>query len=132
LRILDTDHCVAALRGQLDLTKHALPLEELGITATSVGELIHGAFRSNRPTENLAQLDIFLAPMNVIQFDEASAYRFGKLKAELDRMGKMIPDLDLQIAGIALDQEAVLVTHDRNHFDRVVEAAGLVVEDWLA
>ncbi|HEX9116642.1 MAG TPA: type II toxin-antitoxin system VapC family toxin [Anaerolineae bacterium] len=37
-------------------------------------------------------------------------------------------DLDLQIASIALRFSAPLLTHNRQHFERV---PGLNVEDWL-
>jgi predicted nucleic acid-binding protein len=42
MKILDSDHCVAVLRAQLDLTGRISPDEELAITAISVGELVHG------------------------------------------------------------------------------------------
>jgi predicted nucleic acid-binding protein len=41
-------------------------------------------------------------------------------------------DLDLQIASIALEQDAALVTHNQKHFSRMTDLAGLVLEDWLA
>jgi len=48
MKILDRDHCVAVLRAHLDLTGRVSPDEELGITAISVGELLHGATKSER------------------------------------------------------------------------------------
>jgi predicted nucleic acid-binding protein len=46
MKILDSDHCVAILRAQLDLTGRVAPDEELASTAISVGELVHGAITS--------------------------------------------------------------------------------------
>jgi predicted nucleic acid-binding protein len=43
MKILDSDHCVAILRAQLDLTGRVTADEELAITAVRVGELVHGA-----------------------------------------------------------------------------------------
>jgi predicted nucleic acid-binding protein len=61
-----------------------------------------------------------------------AARRFGQLKAQLEQMGEIISDPDLQIASIALDQDAALVTHNQEHFFRLTNLAGLVLEDWLA
>ena len=132
MRILDSDHCVALLRARLDLTGRIAPDEELGITAVSVGELVHGATKSQRAADNLARLDVLLAALTILPYDEWSARRFGRLKAQLEGVRGVIGDLDLQIASIALDQDATLVTHNQRHFSRLTDLAGLVLEDWLA
>jgi len=131
VKILDSDHCVAILRAQLDLTGRVAPDEELAITAISVGELAHGATKSQRAPDNLARLDVLLAALRVLPYDEWSGRRFGQLKAQLEGAGQLISDLDLQIASIALDQDATLVSHNQKHFSRLTGAAGLVLEDWL-
>ena len=46
--ILDSDHCVANWRARRDLTGRVAPDEDLAITAISVGELVHGATKSQR------------------------------------------------------------------------------------
>jgi tRNA(fMet)-specific endonuclease VapC len=132
MKILDSDHCVAILRRQLDLTGLVAPDEDLAITAVSVGELVHGATKSRRAAENLARLDVLFAALTILSYDEWSASRFGQLKAQLKISGDVISDLDLQIASIAVDQEAVLVTHNQKHFSRLTTLTGLKLEDWLA
>lgn len=128
MRILDSDHCVALLRGHLDLRGRVSPGEELGVTAISVGELMHGVHKSSRVEENLARLGVLLAALTVLPYDERAAGRFGRIKAALERAGETLGDLDLQIASVALERGAPLVTHNQRHFGRV---PGLVVEDWL-
>ena len=123
MKILDSDHCVAVLRGRL-----RLPDEELAITTINVAELVHGAFRSARLADNLASVDILLSALTILPFDEASARIFGELKALLERSGYPLDDLDLQIASIALANDAILVTHNQRHFVRV---PGIVLEDWM-
>jgi tRNA(fMet)-specific endonuclease VapC len=93
-----------------------VPDEELAITAVSVGELVHGATKSQRATDNLSRLDVLFAATTILPNDERSARRFGQLKAQLEKTGETIPDLDLQIASIALDHDAVLVTHNDRLF----------------
>jgi tRNA(fMet)-specific endonuclease VapC len=131
LKILDSDHCVAVLRAQLDLTGRVSPDEELAITAISVGTLVHGATKSQRATDNLARLDVLLAALTILPYDERPARHFGQLKAQLDQTGEVISDLDLQIASVALDQNATLVTHNQKHFFRLTNLAELVLDDWL-
>jgi len=128
VRILDSDHCVALLRGQLDLRGRVSPDEELAVTAIGIGELVHGAYKSARVEENLARLAVLLASLIVLSYDERAAVRFGRIKADLERAGTALGDLDLQIASVALEHGAPLLTHNRRHFDRV---PGLVIEDWI-
>ncbi len=131
MKILDSDHCVAILRAKLDLAGHATTDEELAITTISVGELVHGAANSQRANENLARLDVLFAALTVLPYDEWSARRFGQLKARLEQSGEAMSDLDLQIASVALEHDAILVTHNQKHFAHLASLAGLVIEDWL-
>src|SRR5690349_19266198 len=128
MKILDSDHCIAILRGQLSPQGHLLPAEELAITSISIGELTHGAYKSANPAKNLARLDVLLATLTPLPFDGQTAYRYGQLKAELERKGMRLDDLDLQIASIALQHGVPLVTHNQVHFRRV---PNLLLEDWI-
>jgi tRNA(fMet)-specific endonuclease VapC len=96
--------------------------------AVSLGELTHGAHKSARAAENLARLDVLLAATTPLPYGAPAARRFGLLKAKLEGLGVPLNDLDLQIASIALEYDAPLVTHNRRHFERV---PGLAIEDWL-
>jgi tRNA(fMet)-specific endonuclease VapC len=131
MKILDSDHYVAILRGQLDLSGRVASDEKLAITAISVGELVHGAAKSQRASDNLARLDVLLAALTILPYDEWSARRFGQLRAQLERAGEVVSDVDLQIASIALEQDAALITHNQKHFSRLTTLAGLILEDWL-
>ena len=128
MKILDSDHCIAILRGQLNLAERVAPTEELAVTAISVGELAHGAHKSARVAENLARLDVLLATVTVLPFDERTARRFGRLKTDLERAGTIIGDLDLQIASIAIENSFPLVTNNTQHFKRV---DGLQLLNWM-
>ena len=128
MKILDSDHWIALLRGKLDLRGRVAADEELAITAISVGELVYGAERSQRPAESLLELDTLLASITIIAYEDASAHRFGMLKVELERRGERLDDADLQIAATALSRDLPLVTHNSRHFSRV---RGLTLEDWI-
>lgn len=119
MKILDSDHWVALLRGALDLRGRVAADEELAMTAISVGELVYGAERSERQAARLLELDTLLAGVTVLAYDEQAAHRFGSIKVTLERRGERLDDADLQIAAIALIRGAQLVTHSRRHFGRV-------------
>jgi tRNA(fMet)-specific endonuclease VapC len=128
MRILDSDHCVAILRGQLAMDGHVSVTESLAVTTISVGELMYGASKSARVDDNLARLGILLSKFIILPYEMAAARWFGRIKADLEHAGSVIDDLDLQIACIALAYSVPLVTHNRRHFERMPD---LVVEDWL-
>lgn len=128
MKLLDTDHCIAILRGQLDLGDHLMPDEELATTAISVAELTHGAQRSQRRDDNLARLEVLLSALVVLPFDESAGRRFGAIKAELEAKGETLDNLDLQIASIALENDLQLLTNNTGHFKRVHE---LQLANWL-
>ena len=126
--ILDSDHCIELLRGRLDVRGRVAADELLAVTSITVGELVHGARRSAQPERNLARVEVLLAAVEVLPFGEAAARRFGLLKADLERSGSRLADLDLQIAAICLDADATLATHNVRHFGRI---GGLAIVDWL-
>ena len=131
MKILDSDYCVAILRARLDLSGRLSPDEDLAITAISIGELVHGAAKLQRAADNLARLVVLLSALVVLPYAEPAARRFGLLKAQLEQLGEPISDLDLQIASIALENDATLVTHNQKHFSRLVAFANLSLTDWL-
>jgi tRNA(fMet)-specific endonuclease VapC len=128
LKILDSDHCIAILRGQLNLDGWVRPTAPLAVTAVNAAELIHGAHKSHDPAKHLAQVDVLLAAMVVLPFDEPAVRQFGRLKARMEKAGTPLAIADLQIASIALHHEVPLVTHNQRHFRRVPK---LELEDWL-
>lgn len=128
MRILDSDHCVELLRGRLNLHGRVTADETLAVTSITVGELVHGAYRSIHSERNLARVEVLLAAVLVLPFGDAAARHFGRLKAGLERSGQRLADLDLQIAAICLATHATLLTHNRRHFERI---DGLLLEDWL-
>jgi tRNA(fMet)-specific endonuclease VapC len=128
MNLLDTDHCIAILRKQLDLREHIAPDDELATTSISVAELTHGANRSQRRDDNLARLEVLLSALSILPFDESAGRRFGVLKAELEIRGDPLDDLDLQIASIAIETNSALLTNNTKHFKRI---SGLRLVNWL-
>ena len=104
----------------------AAPMASLCISAITKGELLFGL--AKRPDAKRLHLAVqeFLRRVDVLPWDSAIAEHYGRVRAELERQGKMLAPLDLLIATHALSVGAVLVTNDRA-FGQVAE---LHVEDW--
>jgi len=128
MKILDSDHCIAILRGRLSVEAYIEPDDTLAITTISIGELMHGAYKSAKPEENVLRVNILISSMQILSFDAMAARQFGQLKARLESQGNKLADLDLQIASMALTQNATLVTHNQRHFARIPD---LLLADWL-
>jgi tRNA(fMet)-specific endonuclease VapC len=76
------------------------------------------------------QLEIFndfVAENIVIELTEESCKISSEIYSKLRISGELIDDIDLLIAGIAIENEMTLVTNNESHFGRV---AGLKIENW--
>jgi tRNA(fMet)-specific endonuclease VapC len=127
--LLDTNVCVEALRqrNQNIITRLATTaLADKFLCPIVQAELYFGAYKSRNPA-NLLQVQVFIAHFQTLPFDRAAAQKFGEIRAELQRQGRVIGPYDLQIAAIAQAHGATLVTHNTTEFSRI---AGLLLEDW--
>ena len=102
-------------------------LDDLATSSIVVHELFFGAFKSHRPTPNLAVFDALRFP--VIEFDREDARHAGLVRAELAARGTPIVPYDVLIAGQALSRGLTLITRNTREFGRV---PGLRIEDWEA
>ncbi|OPX25461.1 MAG: twitching motility protein PilT [Candidatus Latescibacteria bacterium 4484_107] len=128
--LLDTDICIYWLNGREEIKRKVKEVGEndLNMAIITLGELRYGAYYSERVDRNLKRIDDFLGKIKVIPLNEASMDKFGQIKADLRRQGKLIEDLDMLIASVAIVKDCVLVTNNTNHFKRI---AGLKLENWL-
>lgn len=88
---------------------------------------IHGEHDVNRQVkyyERLVGLFRFFADWRILPFDDAAADQFRSLRSQRVRIGAM----DLKIASIVLVHDAMLLSSNLQHFEKV---PGLRVEDWL-
>ncbi len=127
LKVLDSDHCIALMHGDIILQEWVQQDEIIAITAISVGEIVHGAYKSYNSEENIARVRLLLPVLTILPFNERAAWKFGWLKAYLEKKGMKLDTADLQIAAIVLARNLILVTHNQKHFQRV---PNLKLEDW--
>lgn len=129
MRLLDTDVCIEILRGNQAVIERRLATpDDVATTWIAACELAYGAAKSARPKENQKLVDAFLATVAVHGLDRVACGHFGALKARLERTGRILADADLLIAGIALAQQAVLVTGNLSHYERI---PALRIENWM-
>jgi tRNA(fMet)-specific endonuclease VapC len=90
-------------------------------------ELFYGAMKSQQINKNLGLLDSLFLNFESFPFDDNSARIYGELRSALARKGTPIGPNDLMIASIAIQHQAILVTHNTKEFTRIPE---LTSEDW--
>jgi tRNA(fMet)-specific endonuclease VapC len=105
----------------------AQPPSNVGLPSVVLYELELGAARSQAPADLKARLDALVRTLQVLPFGEAEARAAARIRASLESEGKPIGPIDVLVAATALEQHAVLVTHNTKEFRRV---KGLRVEDW--
>lgn len=128
--LLDTNACISILNGTSQVL--GSKLRKCGPSAVRLcsvvkAELIFGARRSVRVSENLSKLARFFEPFVSLPFDDSCAEHYGMIRADLAGSGRLIGPNDLMIAATARAHDLTLVTRNTDEFSRVV---GLAVEDW--
>ena len=102
-------------------------LGEIGRCSVVAAELAFGVAKSGS-ARNRQALEMFIAPLTILAFDESAACAYGDLRAELERRGTPIDSLDTMIAAHALSQQATLGTNNSREFAQV---PGLHLENWV-
>ena len=128
--LLDTNICIHVINaktpGVLErFRQHRMG--EIGLCSVVAAELAYGVAKSGSP-RNRQALEMFLAPLIILPFDEAALWAYGDLRSELERKGTPIGALDTMIAAHALSQQSTLVTNNTREFARV---PGLALENWV-
>ena len=128
--LLDTNTCIGFLNNhppRIAARMQEHDASEICLCSVVKAELLFGARKSARVTENLRLLELFFSPFVCLPFDDRCAEEYGFIRADLEQSGTPIGPHDLMIAAVARAHDCVLVTHNTREFSRVV---GLRLEDW--
>jgi len=128
--LLDTNICIYIIKKKpaevFEKLKKVM-LGDLGISAISLAELQYGIEKSSNPEKNREALEIFLTPIEIVEYGYEASVDYGKIRAELERKGTPIGPLDMLIASHARSLGLVLVTNNVKEFERI---PGLRIENW--
>ena len=101
----------------------------MAISSITLAELMHGAEKSGRVSENLSVIEDFCSRLEVLPFGAKAARHYGAIRAALEKLGQPIGVNELHIAGHARSEGLVLVTNNAPEFERV---PALELENWVA
>ena len=129
--LLDTDTCIYIINARppdVLARFRRYRLGDLGISSVTAAELAYGVAKGGS-ARNRSALEMFLAPLDVMPFDDRAFWIYGDLRATLEQRGQPIGAMDTLIAAHALALDAILVTNNTREFGRV---NGLRLENWVA
>jgi tRNA(fMet)-specific endonuclease VapC len=129
--MLDTNICIYLIKGKPPQVLSRLKefnLGDVSVSSITLSELEYGVAKSSKPEQNRDALDAFLAPLDILPFNAEAAYHYGKIRALLEKEGKLIGAMDLLIGAHALSASMTLVTNNLKEFGRI---PGLRLENWL-
>lgn len=101
-------------------------IDLLAISIISYYEIVSG-LQSINANRRITEFKNFCGLIDIINLDKASISASCKIYAALKKSGRLIDDIDILIAGIALSNNLVMVTDNIEHFRRI---EGLKVENW--
>lgn len=130
LYMLDTNAASEAIRGNplFDARLQALAPGQWCVSAVTCSELRYGIARRPEAVRLARIVEAFLHITAILPWDVRAANQHGQLRAYLRAQGSPIGDFDEMIAAHALALDAILVTDNVRHFERI---PGLRIENWL-
>lgn len=129
--MLDTNICIHLIKRrppQIIDKLRSLAISDVTISTITLAELEYGVTKSSRPQQNSDALQLFLAPLQLLPFDDRAACHYGDIRTNLEAAGTGIGAMDMLIGAHARSLRLTLVTHNTREFSRIT---GLAVEDWL-
>ena len=128
--MLDTDTCSYIMkRSNQNVVKRlrAVPVADICISVITKSELLYGVEVSPRQVQDATALEAFLPHIEVLEFPDAAATHYARIRGDLKKRGQMIGANDLFIAAHARSLGLRLVTNNTAEFGRV---KGLTLENW--
>ena len=127
--LLDTDTLIYFLKGNSAVVDHFRAHADVpkAISVVTYGELIYGARKSERVSENLAKIHRLSELYPIIDITRAVMDSFGEIKATLSTAGATVDDFDLLIGCTALTLNYGVVTNNQKHYRKI---PGLRVINW--
>ena len=123
--ILDTTAFSAAMRRDmvlLEFLKRHRP-GDIATVPPVVAEIEYGIERLDKSSKKYLLLktekDRWLSVIAVLPWSPNASKFFGKIKADFEKLGKLIDDFDIAIGAIAVAHKCSVITANLNHFQRI-------------
>lgn len=116
--LLDTSVIIHTFKKNNQIAVQLDTLQEVYVPVVVIGELYFGAYKSSNAAKHIIQIRNFLLNCTIVSSDSETADIYGKIKANLIKKGKPIPENDLWIAALASQYDMPLFTTD-NHFREI-------------
>lgn len=127
--MLDTDVCSYLIKGIFprlneQIKKHS---SDICMSSITLAELLYGAQEkgSSKIADHIACLQMLVEVKN---WNSEAAQHYSIIRAELEKSGSTIGNMDMLIAASALAEDAVLVTNNTTHFSRI---SNLRIQNWV-
>lgn len=128
--LIDTDILSYYFKGYdtvvQNFTRYLQEYDRMNISIITYYE-ITGGLLSNDASKQLDVIESFANENMVLPMTKSSAKISLQIFAELRSTGNTVDDINLLIAGVAIDNEMTLVTNNESHFARI---PGLRIENW--
>ncbi len=128
--LIDTDILSMFFRNHPEVTARFVSYlarhKKMSISIITYYEIMSGLKHRDAHRKTASFLE-FVSKNRVLPLTEQSAAISAEIYAELRKEGKPLDDIDLLIAGTAVANKLVLVTHNKGHFERIKR---LEIEDW--
>ncbi len=101
---------------------------KVGTCGPVVGEFFYGLELSSSRDDNMKRATVGVRKLTLWPFDLAAGVEFGRLRAELRRIGRAMQIVDMQLAATALTMgNCTVITTDTD----LSAVPGLCVENWV-
>lgn len=129
--MLDTNVCIALMRGHPEAVKHLTRFspEDCAISSVTSYELFTGVEKAREPRRESSKVQRLVSVVRVVAFDEVAAQHAAQIRVGLEKTGQTCGPYDLLLAGHARSLGWLFATNNVREFSRV---SGLLIEDWLA
>lgn len=131
LYMLDTDTSSYIIRDKPASVRERfakIDSQQICISVITYAELLYGVKRSSSSKVNRPIVENYVRHLVIQSWDEMAADHYSTIRTFLESSGQPIGGMDTQIAAHALSLDAVLVTNNTRHFERV---PGLKLENWV-
>jgi tRNA(fMet)-specific endonuclease VapC len=117
---LDTNRLTDLFQGDAELAEFLATCDEVWIPLIVLAEIKAGFYGGTQQHRNEVLLRKFMAKPTVGMLlpGRETAEQYARLFVQLKRAGTPVPDNDLWIAALALENDLTLITRDR-HFDNI-------------